>query len=126
MPNEAFEQVDKLLRQELGLNPAQKKIEHCKNPNLPQFSFEWHPHTQKVYRIDLPGHWQDGVWQPASTGSVAKGHVIAEHCLTHAQFLNFAQTFCRAYHLALFHQSKGLLGSYVAQHMKENDSCPVR
>lgn len=121
-------ELDKLIRNEFGLGAAESqpnKIYHSADPRLPQFSFEWHPGTQKVYRIDIPGEWIDHVYIAASSGE-AKGYCIAEHCLTHGQFYGFVQTFCRGYALACVHQTKGVLDSLIPERIKETDSCPVR
>lgn len=59
-------------------------IAHFDNPRVPQFHFEWHPETKKVYVIRL------GVVPLV-------GEVIAEHADTHGQAYGFVQTWCRGY-----------------------------
>lgn len=125
--SEAEQQLDTLIRREFGLGASESgltKIAHAKDPRLPQFQFEWHPTCQKVYRIDLPGTWIDRQW--VQSGASAKGFCIAEHCLTHAQFLGFVQTFCRGYLVAVNHQQKGLLATYAPPRITETDACPTR
>lgn len=124
------EDFDKLVRREFGLGAAELpgRIHHCKDPRLPQFEFEWHPGSQKVYRKDNPGAWIDGEWVPAPPGSVRNCPVIAEHCLTHAQFFGFVQTFCRAYLLACKHSAEGRMGHLAPdrQVTEGGDPCPTR
>jgi hypothetical protein len=124
---EAKEELDKLVRKEFGLGEAESPnlIHHASDKRLPQFAFEWHVGSQKVYRIDIPGQWMDNKFIPADSGN-AKGYCIAEHALTHAQFYGFVQTFCRGYLLALVHHYQKTLNSYVPEKIKETDSCPVR
>lgn len=117
--------VDQLIRREFGLGAnesASLRIAHAKDPRLPQFRFEWHPGSQKVYRCDTPGMWLDGQW--VESGEGATGYCIAEHCLTHAQFLGFVQTFCRGYLVAVNHQRRGVLGTYAPPRITETDACP--
>lgn len=120
-------EVDQLIRKEFGLGKNESgslRIAHCKDVRLPQFRFEWHPGTQKVHRCDLPGSWIDGQWVESVAEVV--GYCIAEHCLTHAQFLGFVQTFCRGYLVAINHQRKGLLSTYAPPRITETDACPIR
>lgn len=122
--------LDTLIRQEFGLGArdAPELIAHCRDPRLPQFAFEFHAGSQKVYRIDLPGGWRDGVWVPAAAGAQARGRVVAEHCLTRGQFYGFVQTFCRGYLLAAKHAAEGTLGHLAPGRImaKECDPCPTR
>lgn len=124
--NEAREELDKLVRKEFGLGVKELpgRILRTRDPRLPQFHFEWHPDCQRVYRVDIPGVWIDKQW--VESAGVVKGFCIAEHCLTHAQFLGFVQTFCRGYILAVAHQTQGTLNTYVPERIKETDSCPIR
>ena len=55
---------------------------HIKQPQFPQYRFEWHPQSRKVYLIRL-----------GRTPLV--GEVIAEHAETHGHAFNFVQTFLR-------------------------------
>lgn len=86
------------------------KIEKIKDPRLPQFLFEWHPHTKKVYVVCLPGKFVDGIvghfengkfvpgfYEPSFSSVEAKGFVLAEHCEHHARFYGFVQTYARGY-----------------------------
>lgn len=120
--------LDTLVRKEFGLGAreAPRLVYHAADPRLPQLAFEWHTHAQRVYRIDLPGHWQDGEWVPAPAGAQARGHCVAEHCLTHGQFLGVVQTFCRGYLLAVCHRESGLLATYAPPRITQTDPCPVR
>jgi hypothetical protein len=120
--------LDGLIRREFGLGAAEhpQSIYHCRDPRLPQFEFEFHVAAQRVYRIDLPGEWKDGAWVPAPPGAQAHGRCVAEHCLTHAMFLGFVQTFCRGYLLALAHHAQGTLQALVPDRVLQTDPCPVR
>jgi hypothetical protein len=119
-------ELDKLLRKELNLGAVEpSRIHHIKDSRLPQFEFEWHTATQKVYRLDLPGRWEDKVW--IEEGIQAKGCCIAEHCLTHGMFIGFVQTFCRGYLLAVKHRNTGSLETYAPTRIvTEDDPCPTR
>lgn len=68
-------------------------------PNFPQFAFEWHEASQKVYVIQIPGVWTDGVWvrDPGANLKTVAATCIAEHCEHHARFLGFVQTWLRGY-----------------------------
>lgn len=57
---------------------------HIKQPNFPQYRFEWHPQSRKVYLIRL-----------GRTPLI--GEVIAEHAETHGHAFNFVQTFLRGF-----------------------------
>lgn len=121
--------LDQLIRKEFGLGApeASGQIAHATDSRLPQFEFEWHPKSQKVYRMDNPGGWERGSWKPAHTGSTRRGFCISEHCLTHGQFLGFVQTFCRAYLLACKHQQEGILNHLAPDHLiKGADPCPTK
>jgi len=120
--------ADKVIREYLGFGQADNpnRVYHFSDPRLPQFAFEWHPKTQKVYRIDFPGAWYEGGFlEPA--GGTAKGHVIAEHAMTHAMAFGFVQTFCRGYLKAFIdHHQGGPFGADLPERIKETDPCPTR
>ena len=59
-----------------------------KNANLPQFRFEWHPQTRKVYVMPMP----------TAEGQRIEADVLAEHADNHAQAFGFVQTWSRGYH----------------------------
>lgn len=73
------------------------RIEKTATPSLPQFVFEWHPWTQKVYVVELPGEWFDGQFVPGLSGERASAWAIAEHCEDHGRFLGAVQTWLRGY-----------------------------
>lgn len=102
------------------------RIYHFSDPRLPQFAFEWHPRTQKVYRIDIPGRWIDGVFVQDTEQRTAKGFCVAEHQNTHAGAFGAVQTFCRGYIKALCDRDRGELGGRVAERITATDSCPIR
>ncbi len=79
---------------------ASPKIEHTESPRHPQFHFEWHPQSQKVYIGCKPGKWEDGVYVPGDYGHLGV-KVLAEHCDHHARFLGFVQTYLRGYDQAV-------------------------
>lgn len=72
------------------------KIQKTRDSNFPQFLFEWHELTGKVYVIGLPGRFEDRVFVPATCGQ-ARAFVLAEHCDTHGRFFGFVQTYLRGY-----------------------------
>ena len=57
---------------------------HIKQPNFPQYRFEWHPQSRKVYLIRL-----------GTTPLI--GEILAEHAETHGAAYNFVQTFLRGF-----------------------------
>ncbi len=118
--------LDSLVRREFGLGAKEPpgRVHHARDPRVPQFDFEWHPDSQRVYRIDLPGSWHDGQWVPEAVQ--ARGFCIAEHCLTHGQFVGFVQTFARGYLLAVAHHGQGRLCSHAPVRILEGDPCPTR
>lgn len=72
----------------LGRDPhptgAGERVLCIKQPNFPQYRFEWHPQSRKVYLIRV--------------GTVPLiGEVIAEHAETHGHAFNFVQTFLRGF-----------------------------
>ena len=63
---------------------GQQMVYHIKQPNFPQYRFEWHPQSRKVYLIRL--------------GSAPLiGEILAEHAETHGDAHNFVQTFLRGF-----------------------------
>ena len=76
--------------------PVTPRVQKTKDPNFPQFLFEWHEVTGKVYIIAIPGRFQDEVFVPGMIGE-ARAQVLAEHCDTHARFFGFVQTYLRGY-----------------------------
>jgi hypothetical protein len=79
-------------------------IQKIKQPNYPQFLFEYHEEIGKVYIIGLPGKWIDREFVPAVTGE-AKAFVLAEHCDTHARAFGFVQSYLRGYKQGLVDES---------------------
>jgi hypothetical protein len=59
------------------------------NPNLPQFRFEWHPETKKVYWMRVP--------RPDEPTITVQAFVLAEHCEHHAGAFGAVQTWCRGF-----------------------------
>lgn len=76
--------------------PIAPRIEKIRQPGFPQFLFEWHPTTEKVFVIGLPGRFIDREFVADIAGQ-ARGFVLAEHCDTHARFIGFVQTYIRGY-----------------------------
>ncbi len=64
-----------------------ESIVKIKNPNLPGLLFEWHPQSQKVYKMKLP----------TFDGEKIEADVLAEHCDTHGRAIGFVQTWFRGY-----------------------------
>lgn len=81
--------------------PAVPKIEKCTDPLVPQFVFEWHPDTKKVFLCEIPGRHEDGQFIPDFGRTTINAVTITEHCDTHAMFFGFCQTFLRGYKKAL-------------------------
>ena len=120
--------ADKVVREYLGFGVADdpNRVYHFSDTRLPQFGFEWHPRSQKVYRIDYPGAWVDGVFLEPASGT-ARGHVIAEHAMTHAMAYGFVQTFCRGYLAAVVQQYQGgPCGADIPERIQEGDPCPIK
>lgn len=63
---------------------AGRDVLHIKQPNYPQFRFEWHPGTRKVYLIRVGS-------KPLI------GEKLAEHAETHAEAYAYVQTFLRGF-----------------------------
>lgn len=63
---------------------AGEMVLHIKQPNFPQYRFEWHPQSRKVYLIRL-----------GATPLI--GEILAEHAETHGAAYNFVQTFLRGF-----------------------------
>jgi hypothetical protein len=57
---------------------------HIKQPSFPQYRFEWHPKSRKVYLIRL------GI-------TPLVGEILAEHAETHGAAIAFVQTFLRGF-----------------------------
>jgi hypothetical protein len=64
-------------------------IRVIQNAAMPQFRFEWHPETGKVYWMSRP-----------VPGQSVQAFVLAEHCDTEGRAFGFVQTFCRGYRAA--------------------------
>lgn len=74
-------------REFIGRDPhptGQELVYHIKQPNFPQYRFEWHPQSRKVYLIRL-----------GATPLI--GEILAEHAETHGDAFNFVQTFLRGF-----------------------------
>jgi hypothetical protein len=67
--------------------PVVPKILRTRTPTFPQFEFEWHEVTGKVYVVETP----------KERSNTANGVAIAEHVSTHAGFLGAVQTYLRGY-----------------------------
>lgn len=89
--------------------PTTPRIWPTSTPAFPQFAFEWHEASQKVYVITIPGRWVDGVFLRDDSVKTAEGVCIAEHCEHHAQFLGFVQTYLRGYRRAMADAEKGVM-----------------
>jgi hypothetical protein len=62
-------------------------IKVIQNPKLPQFRFEWHPETKKVWWLEIP-----------KEGKIAQAYVLAEHVDNEALAFGFVQSWCRGYY----------------------------
>lgn len=74
-------------REFLGRDPhptGRDLVYHIKQPNYPQYRFEFHPQSRKVYLIRL-----------GTTPLI--GEILAEHAETHGDAYNFVQTFLRGF-----------------------------
>lgn len=72
-------------------------IQKMSSPAFPQFVFEWHAGVQKVYRVDVPGRFVDGMFVPDLAQTHTNAVAIAEHCETHGRFYGCVQTWLRGY-----------------------------
>lgn len=63
---------------------AGQRVCHIKQPAFPQYRFEWHPHSRKVYLVRV-----------GSTPEI--GEILAEHAETQGAAFNFVQTFLRGF-----------------------------
>lgn len=77
--------------------PIVPRIHKTSTSSFPQFAFEWHEASQKVYLISLPGNFVDGVFIKGDNYSTIEAVCIAEHCEHHARFYGFVQTWLRGY-----------------------------
>lgn len=85
--------------------PIVPNVQKIKDPKFPQFLFEWHEQSQKVYVIGIPGRFEGGEFVIALTGE-ARAAVLAEHCEHHARFYGFVQTYLRGYRQGLADQQR--------------------
>ena len=69
-------------------------IFRIRNPKYPQYLFEFHEESQKVYCIDLA---KTTVRDGQTCHSTL---VIGEHCDTHGRAYGFVQAFCRGHAIA--------------------------
>ncbi len=108
--------------------PDPSRIYHWSDPRLPQFAFEWHVRTQKVYRVDVPGLWVDGCFVRDGSKLTARGYCIAEHVDTHAWAIGAVQTFCRGYLKAVADWNVKAIGSNAPERIVSpgTDPCPIR
>lgn len=71
-----------------------------KQPNFPQFRFEWHPQAKKVYLVRT-GRIEtiDGedVFVPLPANEPMRAERLAEHVESHGEAHNFVQTFLRGF-----------------------------
>lgn len=87
--------------------PVAPRIQKTSTPTFPQFVFEWHEHTGKVYMLETPGAWIGGQFVPSFAEKTRRAIVVAEHCEHHARFYGFVQTFLRGYRKGKEDQQKG-------------------
>jgi hypothetical protein len=71
------------------------RIIHIRSPMTPEYRFEYHPETGKVYVVRV------GVKPEV-------GDVIAEHCDTHARGIGFVQTYLRGIEEGKLKLTKGI------------------
>lgn len=76
---------------------AGQKVLHIKQPNFPQYRFEWHPQSRKVYMVRLGWCAPEGEFVPLDEKTPLIGEKIAEHAETHGAAFGAVQTFLRGY-----------------------------
>lgn len=69
------------------LSPLDAGIFKIKQPNYPEFAFEYHPQKKKVYLL-IDDH----------TNKITHAQIIAEHVENTGQAVGFVQTWLRGYH----------------------------
>lgn len=80
----------------MGLQtPVNPIVQKTKDPKFPHLVFEYHENIGKVYAIETPGEWKDGVFVPSLTNATACGVCIAEACDCPGRFIGFVQTYLR-------------------------------
>lgn len=94
----------------MSTTAVQAPILKIRDPNFPQFEFEWHQRVGKVYVLGLPGRFEDRQFVAAQSGT-ARAFVLAEHCDTHARFFGFVQTYLRGYRQGLADEPRLSRGS---------------
>jgi hypothetical protein len=70
---------------------------------FPQYLFEYHPISKKVYLIVIPGKWIDGHFEPSLTEMTAQGKLIPINCETPAQFKGMVDSFFLGFRLGEAH-----------------------
>ena len=73
------------------------KIYPISSPVYPQFGFEWHEATQKVWMLPIPGQWIDGVFERDENLNRIQAVCIAEHAEDHGKAFGFVQTWLRGF-----------------------------
>ena len=71
--------------------PPLNGIYKIKQPLFPQYHFEWHSQTGKVYVINLSKTIK------RNGEDAHEANVLAEHCTDHGTAFNFVQTWLRGY-----------------------------
>jgi len=79
------EKLAEFLGREANPTGAGQPYLHIKQPNFPQYRFEWHPQTRKVYLARM-------------NVKPVVGEIIAEHVETHGHAFGAVQTWLRGYH----------------------------
>jgi hypothetical protein len=92
---------------------APGRVARFRDPLVPQFEFEWHPGTGKVYVLEAAGRHEAGAFVPDPSARARRAVVVAEHCDHHARAYGFVQTFLRGYKKAAQDAPK-LAGSALA------------
>lgn len=98
-------QLDRLSRDRfaefVGREPhatgASQMVYKIRRPEYPQFHFEWHPQTRKVWIARLGRVDDQGRFFPLPSGSTIYPAVLAEHANTHGEAYNFVQTYLRGF-----------------------------
>lgn len=73
--------------------PVAPRVHKAMNPSFPDFAFEWHEHSQKVYAIANPGRWEQGRFVPDLAAGTAHASLIGEECDCLPRFKQYTRTF---------------------------------
>lgn len=98
------------------------KIITTTDSGFPQFRFEFHPATKKVYVLGLTGGFSGKKFELSGSEKV-KAFVLAEDCDHNARFLAFVQAYLRGYRQGRYDQIQIVKSSRRAEVQPEGETC---